>query len=231
MHRLGVAAKDVAGYVSRLTRSNNVAGDVGFASHFSCADQMDGEVTTTQLQAFAESTQAFPGQKTIANSAGILYWPSSHYDYVRAGIALYGIAPNEDQIGQQHGLKPVMTLRSELIAIRDHQAGQPVGYGQTWFADKGTKIGVVALGYGDGYPRLAPAGTPVWVNGRIVPIVGRVSMDMITVDLSIDSTDKVGDKVEFWGNNLPIETVAKAVGTIPYELTIKLTRRVVKSYI
>lgn len=239
MHRLGITADQVAGYVSRLEATGNVAGDVGFVSHFSCADTLpsanavdiSGEVTTKQRARFEAATQGYLGVRSIANSAGILYWPESHLDYVRAGIALYGIAPNSEQVGKQYGLKPVMTLRSKLIAIRDHQAGQPVGYGETWFADQATKIGVVALGYGDGYPRLAPTGTPVWLNGRLVPIVGRVSMDMITVDLSSQSEDRVGDTVEFWGDKLPIEQVANHIGTIPYELTIKLTKRVVKTFI
>ena len=116
------------------------------------------------------------------------------------------------------------------MAVRTHKAGEPVGYGGVWGAKQDTKLGVVAIGYGDGYPRNAPAGTPVWVNGRIVPVVGRVSMDMLTVDLGQDAVDKMGDEVILWGEVLPVETVARAIGTIAYELVTKLTPRVSLSF-
>jgi alanine racemase len=230
MHRLGVQPEQVAEYVRKLSGSGNVLGEVNFVSHFSSADDVSSSATTEQLARFISATAGYPGERTLANSAGILNWQGSHFDWVRAGISLYGIAPDEGKTSTDYGLKPVMTLQSKLIAVREHQAGEPVGYSQTWTAPKMTRIGVVAMGYGDGYPRLAPVGTPVWVNGREVPIVGRVSMDMITVDLGADATDKVGDRVEFWGNNLAVERVSEVVGTIPYELTIKLASRVVKTY-
>lgn len=230
MHRLGVKPQEVADYVARMSASANIQGDVNFVSHFSSADDTSAITTSQQLAIFTEATRDYPGERSLANSAGILNWQESHFDWVRAGIALYGIAPDQGSVGRDYQLKPVMTLQSSLIAVREHQAGDPVGYSQTWTAEKSTRIGVVAMGYGDGYPRLAPSGTPVWINGREVPIVGRVSMDMITVDLGPDANDKVGDQVEFWGNNVPVERVAEKVGTIPYELTIKLTARVVKTY-
>ncbi|MDG3085753.1 alanine racemase [Vibrio hannami] len=230
MHRLGVQPGDVSEYVERLSNSSNIKGEINFVSHFSCADDKESSVTQHQIDVFESVIADFPGAKSIANSAGILFWDLAHFDQVRAGIALYGISPDENSIGSEYGLKPVMTLQSKLISVREHGAGKPVGYGEIWKSSTPTKIGVVAMGYGDGYPRLAPSGTPIWVNGREVPIVGRVSMDMITVDLGLDSQDRVGDSVEFWGENLPIEKVANEVGTIPYELTIKLTKRVVKTY-
>lgn len=123
-----------------------------------------------------------------------------------------------------------MRFSSSLIAVRSHQAGEPVGYGAGWIAPRNTQIGVVAVGYGDGYPRNAPEGTPVFINGRRVPIVGRVSMDMMTVDLGAESQDRVGDEVELWGEHLLIEEVAEAIGVINYELITKLTPRVITEY-
>lgn len=150
---------------------------------------------------------------------------------MRPGIILYGVSPLETGDASDFGLQPVMTLTSSLIAVREHAAGEPVGYGSTWTSDRDTRLGVVAMGYGDGYPRSAPNGTPVRVNGRIVPIAGRVSMDMITVDLGPDATDSVGDEVIFWGKDLPAERVAAATGISAYELITQLSERVSRNYI
>ncbi|MDW6093283.1 alanine racemase [Vibrio rhizosphaerae] len=231
MHRLGVQAEEISDYITRLEKSGKIAGHVGFISHFSCADNPNAHSTQIQLERFKNQTQTYQGMKTLANSAGIITCPDAHFDAVRAGIALYGIAPHLDEIGQQRHLTPVMTLQSRLIAVRRHQANQPVGYGENWTSARDTYIGVIAMGYGDGYPRSAPNGTPVYINGRIVPISGRISMDMITVDLGPNATDQVGDRVELWGKHVPVEHVAKLVGTIPYELVIQLTRRVVRTFI
>ena len=143
---------------------------------------------------------------------------------------MYGISPN-NTAGKEYGLTPVMNLTSSLIAVREHKKGEPVGYGGVWTSEKDTKIGVVAIGYGDGYPRDVPQGTPVYLNGRRVPIVGKVSMDMLTVDLGADSQDKVGDEVILWGKELPIEEIAAITGIISYELITKLTPRVLTEYI
>lgn len=231
MHRLGVQPYELPDFVSRIEATKKVAGPVGFMSHFCCADDKESDATKKQLDLFLKSTAPYPGPKTLANSAGILYWETSHFDYCRGGIALYGISPTEGVTGKELGFEPVMTLKTKLIAVRKHKANQPVGYGETWTSDRDTNMGVIAMGYGDGFPRCAPAGTPVYINGRIVPIAGRVSMDMITVDLGPDAQDKVGDTVEMWGHNLAVETVAEAVGTIPYELVIKLANRIKKTYI
>ncbi len=231
MHRLGIHPYELNDYVRQIEATGKLAGPVGFMSHFSCADDLSSNTTQEQIELFLSQTARYPGPKTLANSAGILYWSDSHLDYMRAGISLYGISPNENETGSKHGLRCVMALNSKLIAVREHKANQPVGYGESWRANRDTYIGVVAMGYGDGYPRNAPEGTPVFINGRTVPISGRVSMDMVTVDLGPDACDSVGDNVEFWGDNLPIETVAKHLGTIPYELVIKLTKRVRKSYV
>ena len=230
MHRLGVQPYEVSDFVKRIERTGKLKSQLGFISHFCRADEVEQPTTSRQLQCFIDATKDYPGPKTIANSAGILFWPQSQFDVARAGIALYGISPSAKHTGADHNLKPVMTLNTRIIAVRDHKAQQPVGYGETWQSERDTKIAVIAMGYGDGYPRSAPNGTPVFINGRQVPIAGRVSMDMITVDLGPDAQDKVGDVVEMWGANLPIETVARHVGTIPYELTIKLTPRVNRHY-
>jgi len=171
------------------------------------------------------------GLNSLANSAAILAWPETHADIIRPGLALYGVSPIADKQADEFNLKAVMTLKSRLIAVRPHQAGESVGYGAFWTAKKDTKIGVVAVGYGDGYPRMAPEGTPVLVNGRIVPIVGRVSMDMLTVDLGLNCNDKVGDDVTLWGDGLPASDVATHIGTITYELVTKLTSRVALLYL
>jgi len=160
-----------------------------------------------------------------------LHWPDAHYDWMRPGIALYGIAPRVESTGKAEGLRPVMTLKSKLISVRKHKKGEAVGYGKNWTASQDTCIGVVAMGYGDGYPRTAQNGTPVLINGRRASLVGNVSMDMITVDLGPDASDQVGDEVIFWGEDLPVEEVALHMGTLAYELVIKLTPRVKKSYI
>jgi len=153
-------------------------------------------------------------------------------DWVRPGIILYGISPLEHHPwGQELGFQPVMTLRSQLIAVRPHKKGEPVGYGGIWHAEQDTRLGVIAMGYGDGYPRSAPSGTPVWVNGREVPIVGRISMDMICIDLGPNAQEKPGDSVVMWGDDLPVERIAEITNVSAYELVTRLTSRVTMEYL
>jgi alanine racemase len=162
----------------------------------------------------------------LANSAGVLDWPASHADWVRPGIMLYGIAPGTRGTGADLGLRPVMRVTTCVIAVRDVPAGEAVGYNGTWRAARDSRIAVVAAGYGDGYPRAARAGTPVLVNGVCRPLAGRVSMDMLTVDVTGDDAVRVGDPVELWGPGNPVESVARAAGTIAYELTCRVSSRV-----
>lgn len=230
MHRLGVALEEVDYFCQEFAKCPNIEPHFGFVSHFSRADELDSDYTQIQLNRFLTATSGKVGERTIAASGGILFWQESHLDLIRPGIIMYGVSPT-DTPAQEYGLEPVMTLTSSLIAVRAHKAGEPVGYGGIWTSEKETKIGVVAIGYGDGYPRNIPQGTPVYINGRLVPIVGRVSMDMITVDLGADCTDKVGDEVILWGKELPLETVAKHMGLLSYELMTKLTPRVLTEYI
>ncbi|MGI2260514.1 alanine racemase [Shewanella sp. GXUN23E] len=226
MHRLGFVPEQFEAIYQRLLQCPNVARPIHLMTHFSRADEPEVPYTEYQLQVFDELTATLPGDRSIANSAGALFWPASRRDWIRPGIALYGISPMTGDLGSNHGLHPAMELKSRLIAVREHKSGQPVGYGGYWQASRDTRLGVVAIGYGDGYPRNAPEGTPVWVNGRRVPVVGRVSMDMLTVDLGPQATDVVGDDVLLWGEALPLEEVAEHIGTIVYELMTKLTPRV-----
>ena len=229
MHRLGVHPEQVDEFYQRLKKCPLVK-SISFVSHFSRADELDCGYTEKQISTFEQATQAYPKHaRSISASSGILYWKQAHYDWVRPGIIMHGISPHYDPITHL-GFQPVMTLSSSLIAVRTHKAGEPVGYGGTWVSQKETKLGVIAMGYGDGYPRNAPEGTPVLINGRKVPIVGRVSMDMLTVDLGTNSQDKVGDEAIFWGKDLLIEEVAKHIGVISYELITKLTPRVIFEY-
>ncbi len=226
MHRLGFHPEDFEQVYQRLLANANVAKPVHLMTHFSCADEPDNQVTAAQMTRFQQVTEGLPGDKTLANSAGVLYWPDSQANWIRPGIALYGVSPVAGDLGANHGLQPAMALMSQLIAVREHKAGESVGYGAYWTSSRDTRLGVVAIGYGDGYPRNAPEGTPVLINGRRVPIVGRVSMDMLTVDLGPDANDKVGDAAMLWGPDLPVEEVAEQIGTIAYELVTKLTPRV-----
>ncbi|EOE0524603.1 alanine racemase [Providencia stuartii] len=231
MHRLGVLPQDAEAFYQRLQACKNVKHPINIISHFCQADEPELPTTANQIHCFKQFVANKAGEKSIAASAGILLWPDAHYDWVRPGIIMYGASPQEGTSAEHFGLQSVMTLKSTLIAVREHAAGQCVGYGATWCSQRDTRLGVVAIGYGDGYPRSAPSGTPVLVNGRKVPIVGRVSMDMITVDLGPNANDKVGDVVILWGKSLPVEEIAAQTGIINYELLTKLTSRVVMEYV
>jgi len=229
MHRLGIAPEQFDYFYQQLSQSDNVHSDIVLMSHFSCADDKHSQRTGEQIALFEQLTSGKQCQRTLANSAGICAWPKSHYQWVRPGLMLYGVSPMLSDLNINHEqltIEPVMTLQSSLIAKRVIQAGDAVGYGAAWIADKETHIGVIAIGYGDGYPRHALNGTPVLLNGRIVRLVGRVSMDMITVDLGCDNNDKIGDIATLWGKGLPVEDVAQHATTIPYELLCNITRRV-----
>ena len=231
MHRLGVLPKDADAFYQRLQACKNVELPINIVSHFCQADAPELSTTANQLACFKQFIAGKIGEKSIAASAGILLWPEAHYDWVRPGIMMYGASPQEGKSAKDFGLLPVMTLKSTLIAVREHSAGQCVGYGETWCSARDTRLGVVAIGYGDGYPRNVPSGTPVLVNGRKVPIIGRISMDMTVVDLGPNAADKVGDDVILWGNDLPVEEIAAQTGIINYELLTKLTSRVAMEYV
>ena len=225
MHRLGINPEQLEHFYHALTQSKNVQQPIVLMSHLGCADEKENTATPKQIALFEQLTEKMPLEKSLANSAGVLAWPESHYQWIRPGLMLYGVSPLPANI-EVGGILPVMTLQSSLIAIREIAAGEAVGYGGAWVSENKTTIGVVAIGYGDGYPRHAPNGTPVLINGRRVPLIGRVSMDMITVDLGTDSNEQVGDLATLWGKGLPVEEVAEFATTIPYELLCNITRRV-----
>ena len=230
MHRLGVRPEEAEAFLQRLANCKNVIQPFNSMTHFSCADELENPATQEQIALFKALTEGLAGEFALSNSAGVLAWKEAHADWVRPGIMLYGISPFVDRVGADHGLLPVMTLKSTLIAVRRARAGEKVGYSANWTTPRDTWLGVVAMGYGDGYPRMAPNGTPVLINGRLVPTAGRVSMDMMTVDLGPDAVDKVGDEATLWGEGLPVEQVANYVGTIPYELITKLTPRILMEF-
>ncbi|AMA64816.1 Alanine racemase, biosynthetic [Candidatus Arsenophonus lipoptenae] len=231
MHRLGFRPEEAEILYKRLIECKNIQKPINIISHFSMNDKPGlHDIAFQQLNCFNNFIKNKLGEKSIASSIGILLWQISHLDWVRPGIMIYGASPQEGKQGKDFGLLPAMTLKSYLIAIRKHKAGEPIGYGGIWISDHDTTIGIVAIGYGDGYPSNAPSGTPILINGRKVPIVGKVSMDMTSVNLGINSHDKVGDEAIIWGDLLPVEEIAKHTGISHYELLTKLTSRVLIKY-
>ena len=226
MHRLGFAPALATKAYSRLRSLANVAADITLMTHFASSDEFGGEQTRAQLGKFANSTAALAGAVSLSNSAAVLGWPDAHGDWVRAGGALYGLSVVEGKTGADFGLRPAMTLSTRLIAINRVSKGERIGYSATWECPEDMNVGVAAIGYGDGYPRRAPPGTPVLVNGVRVPVIGRVSMDLMTLDLRGMPQASVGDTVTLWGPDLPVEQVAASAETICYELTCSITRRV-----
>ena len=226
MNRLGIKLAEADSVIERV-RHCGLIGEFGLLSHLACADEIDIDATREQMARFKELTDQNELTVSLANSAGIVAWPESHCDVVRPGIMLYGSSPVATMTAAEIGLKPVMSSQSELIAINQQRKGDAIGYGGDWICPEDMPVGVVAFGYGDGYPRHAPNGTPVIVNGARVPLIGRVSMDMIMVDLR-NVIAKVGDTVELWGSSLSIDEVARCAGTISYELMCQLTERVMR---
>lgn len=226
MNRLGFRAENFAQALERLTRIRNVAPDPTLVTHLASADEVASPQTEVQLAAFEAATRGRPGERSVANSAAILAWPAARGDWVRPGLMLYGISPFPDGSGAEVDLRAVMTFESGVIAVKSVKQGESVGYGAEWRAGRPTLMAIVAAGYGDGYPRSARSGTPVVVNGRRAQLIGRVSMDMIAVDVTDLPGVAVGDPVELWGKALPVEEVARWAGTIPYVLTCAVSRRV-----
>jgi alanine racemase len=232
MHRLGFSVESAKQAYQRLLACKSVSKPFQMMTHLANADDRDDNKTERQCQQFKQLTEEldFNDEMSIANSAGILGWnqlcPGSHGHWLRPGIMLYGVSPFVDSIGTDHGLKPVMTLSSELIAINHFKKGDAIGYGGTYQCEEDMPVGVVAIGYGDGYPRHIEKDTPVLINGIHVPVIGRVSMDMITVDMRKCSGAVINDEVILWGDGLPVEMIADKAGTIGYELLCGVTQRV-----
>jgi len=225
MHRLGVEPDQARALHARLQALPGV-GQVNLISHFASSECPLPDTAARQLARFDAAVAGLDGEHCLANSGAILNHPHSHRHWVRAGIVLYGISPLAGKTGLELGLRPAMTVEAEILAVNRVAAGEAIGYGGRYIAERELKVGVVGIGYGDGYPRSVIDGAPVLVGGHRCPLVGRVSMDMITVDLSDCPDVAIGDRAVLWGQDLPMEEIAAAADTIAYELSCRITRRV-----
>lgn len=223
MNRLGVPIGRFWSFYDRLQHCQ-VVRHVTLMTHFATADESAG--IEVQFDRFESLTGAIASPRSMANSAAILRYPQTHMDCVRPGIMLYGATPFSDQNAAALGLQPAMTLNSQIIAVQDIAKGDGVGYGLRFTADKPTRVGIVACGYADGYPRHAPSGTPIAVAGKLTRTLGRVSMDMLFADLTQIPEADIGSQVELWGAQVPVDDVAQASGTVGYELLCALAPRV-----
>lgn len=224
MHRLGFPVAELPAVYERLRPL--CASPPVLMSHFACADDPANPMTADQIRRFDAATAALPGPRSLANSAALLNYPDSHRDFVRPGILLYGISPLDGRHGREHGLRPAMTLGCRLLAINHCARGATLGYGARYRCPEDMRVGVAGIGYGDGYPRTMRDGAPVLVNGRPAKLAGRVSMDLVTIDLRGHDDAGIGDPVTLWGEGLPIEEVARWADTIPYALVCGVTGRV-----
>lgn len=224
MNRLGLSAEEFHAALTALETSRNVSG-ITLMTHFADADLERG--IAWQMARFEEAVQGCDHPVSLANSAALLRYPAARRGWARTGIMLYGSSPfPQDESAEALGLRPVMTLSSQLVAVQELAAGERVSYGGIFTAERPMRIGVVACGYADGYPRHAPTGTPILVEGRRTRTVGRVSMDMIMVDLDGIPDAGIGSPVVLWGEDLPVDDVATAAGTVSYELLCALAQRV-----
>ncbi|MBD8872900.1 alanine racemase [Rhodanobacter sp. DHB23] len=226
MHRLGFVPERVAEVHARLAALPGIDPEIGLLTHFAESEVFDGDVTRAQIARFNEVTRGLDGPRSLSNSAAVLGWPEARADWVRTGGLLYGLSVVDGKSGADFGFRPAMTLSTRLIAVNRIGKGERIGYNGTWVCPEDMPVGVAAIGYGDGYPRSAASGTPVLVGETRVPLVGRVSMDLVTLDLREAPQAKVGDRVTLWGDELPAEIVAAHAGTISYDLTCGMTRRV-----
>ena len=230
MHRLGIAPANAAAAWSRLRACGTVAKPIRFMTHFANSDLRGDARNVTQITQFTTALAGLQGERSSANSAAILALPETHADWVRPGIMLYGVSPFTNGRAQDEDLRAVMTLSTQLIAVNHHRKGDAIGYGGEWVCPEDMPVGVAAIGYGDGYPRHARAGTPVLIDGVRVPLIGRVSMDMITLDLRARPNTEIGASVVLWGEGLPVEEIAECAGTIAYQLLCGVSARVRNSY-
>ena len=222
MNRLGFRPDDFPSAMSALRQAR--LSSLTLMTHFATADDPAG--VREQLTLFREITAGLSHPRSLSNSAALIRYPQTHADWVRPGIMLYGATPFADRSATDFGVKAAMTLTSEIIAIQNLVSGEMVGYGGGFRADHSMRVGVIACGYADGYPRVAPTGTPVLVEGERVTTVGRVSMDMICVDLGNVPQARIGSPVELWGAGLPVDEVARSAWTVGYELLCAVAPRV-----
>jgi alanine racemase len=223
MHRVGFQPGNYHAAYQRLMASGKVA-KIVLMSHFSRADELGSGRTAEQVALFQSTREGLAAEVSLRNSPGVMAWPSVPSDWVRPGIMLYGATPFDQPQAVADRLQPVMTLESKVICVRELSAGEPVGYGGAFVTDRKMRIGVVAMGYADGYPRQAPSGTPVMIDGQRSQLLGRVSMDMLCVDLTDIAGADMGSRVELWGKNVLASDVACHAGTIPYQIFCNLKR-------
>lgn len=223
MHRVGLHPKDYQAGYHRLLASGKVA-KVVLMSHFARADELHSQASAEQVAVFEAARQGLAAEVSLRNSPAVLGWPQIPSDWVRPGIMLYGATPFEEANATASRLQPVMTLESKVICVRELPAGEPIGYGAKFITQKPMRVGVVAMGYADGYPRHAPTGTPVLVAGQRSQLIGRVSMDMLCIDLTDVPQAGLGSTVELWGKNILASDVAKWADTIPYQIFCNLKR-------
>jgi len=227
MNRLGFKGAAFGDAHAALGVLGTVRSPVNLFTHLASADLPDLPTTSQQLVLFTAATQSMAGERSLENSAAMLSFPGHQADWVRPGLLLYGVSPFAGSVGADHGLRPAMTLRSHVIAIKDLAPGERVGYGGDWTAARPTRLAVAAVGYGDGYPRNLGSGAPVLVNGERAALAGRVSMDMIGIDVTdVRRAPALGDPVVLWGEGLPVEEIAVWADTIPYELLCGISQRV-----
>jgi alanine racemase len=227
MNRLGFKGPAFEAARVALSELASVRSPVNLFTHLASADTPETGATAGQLAQFSAVTAFLEGERSIANSAGLLGFTDAQADWVRPGLLLYGASPFPGTIGPDYGLRPVMTLHSHVIAVKDLDAGEHVGYGGAWVARRPTRLAVAAVGYGDGYPRSLASGSPVLVNAQRAPLAGRVSMDMIGIDVTdLGEVPRLGDPVILWGDGLPVEEIAVWADTIPYELLCGISQRV-----
>jgi alanine racemase len=223
MNRAGFPTTQANSAHARLRNCAAVAG-ITLMTHFSRADELDVDTTERQISRFDACTAGIDGPRSLCNSAGLLAWPHGRRDWGRCGIALYGADPLAAKGGSPEGLQPVMTLKSRVFATKQLRAGDALGYGEGFIADRPMRVGLVAVGYADGYPRSAQTGTPVNVDGEPTRLVGRVSMDMLSIDLTDLPQTGIGSEVELWGQQVDVNAVAQCAGTIAYEVLCNVKR-------
>lgn len=231
MHRLGFLPDEIPALLLKLNQfqQDNIIDLQVWMTHFSASEDLSDDANQIQLSRYQEYVASLPGLKSMANSAAIIQMPQSHQDWVRPGLIMYGASPITDVSATDLGFKPVMFLTSQVLAVRSIPTGTRIGYNGIWEANRDSVIATVGIGYGDGYPRHIAENTPVCIAGKRFPIVGRVSMDMMMVDITDnlpDNSIEIGASVELWGEHISAEEVARQAKTLPYELFCQLTKRV-----
>lgn len=226
MNRLGFRPEQLPSVLGRLGAMRARVSEIRFMTHFAASDERDNTMTRKQMARFDSLTGGLAGARSLANSAAILARQDSHRDWIRPGIALYGVSPFAGETGDMLGLVPAMRLVTTVIVVRDVHRGESVGYGASWRAALDSRVAIIAAGYGDGIPRSLPNGTPVLIRGARAGLVGRVSMDMMAVDVTDIPGVATGDEAVLWGPELPVEHMAARAGTIGYELLCGVSQRV-----